>query len=172
MVNLSTVIVGLSGIVYAVMKYMMTSADPYAVVNHPLQPWVLDLHVLAAPMMIFAIGLIAQDHILAQFRKKQNGPGRLSGLLAMWCLLPMVSTGYLIQVVTGEKFRLVFVVIHLTTGGLYLILFTAHLIISRRAAARRKEAAALAAAEGLTTGAWMRKQTAHRSRPAPAVRST
>ena len=156
MLSLSTVIVGLSGVVHFVMKYLMTPADPYAVVNHPLQPWVLDIHVLAAPLMIFAVGLIAQDHIIAQLRKRQKGPGRLSGLLAMYCLLPMLSTGYLIQVVTSENLRLVFVVIHLSTGGLYLILFAAHLTISRRAAARRKEAAALAAAEGLSTGAWLR----------------
>jgi len=156
LLNSSTVVVGVSGIVYGVMKYLMTPVDPYAVVNHPLQPWMLDLHVLAAPAMVFAIGLIAQDHILAQLRKRQYGPGRSTGMIALWCLFPMLSTGYLIQVVTEEKLRLVFVVIHLSTGGLYLILFAAHLIISRRAAARRKEAAALAAAEGLSTGALLR----------------
>ena len=172
MVNLSTAIVGLSGIVHAVMKYLMTPADPYAVVNHPLQPWVLDTHLLAAPLLVFAIGLIAQDHILAQVRKRPNGQGRASGLLAMWCLLPMVSTGYLIQVTTDENLRLGFVVIHLSTGGLYLILYAAHLIISRRAAARRREAAALAAAEGLTTNAWMRQRRGARAESAPAGRTT
>ena len=156
MLNLSTVIVGLSGIVYGIMKYLMTPVDPYAVVNHPMQPWVLDIHVLAAPLMVFAVGLIAQDHIVTQLKKRQK-TGRLSGLLALWCLFPMVATGYLIQVVTNETARPIFVGIHLSTGGLYLILFAAHLIIARRSAVRRKEAAALAAAEGQTTGAWLRQ---------------
>ena len=172
MLSLSTAIVGLSGLVHAVMKYLMTPVDPYAVVNHPLQPWVLDTHVLAAPLMIFAVGLIAQDHILAQLRMRQNGTGRLSGLLALWCLLPMLSTGYLIQVTTNESLRFGFVIIHMSTGGLYLILFAAHLIISRRAAARRKEVAALAAAEGLTTDAWMRQRRGVSAESAPAGRTT
>ena len=172
MLSLSTAIVGLSGLVCAVMKYLMTPVDPYAVVNHPLQPWVLDTHVLAAPLMIFAIGLIAQDHILAQVRKRQNGKGRLSGLLALWCLLPMLSTGYLIQVTTNESLRYAFVVIHLSTGGLYLILFAAHLIISRQAAARRREATALAAAEGLATNGWMRQRGGVLGESDPAGRTT
>ena len=65
-----------------------------------------------------------------------------------------------------------FVVIHLSTGGLYLILFAAHLIISRQAVARRKDAAALAAAEGLANDGWMRERRGARAEAAPAGRIT
>src|SRR5262249_34490426 len=65
LVNLSSILVGLSGVVYAWMKYLMTTDDPYAVVNHPLQPWVLDLHLIAAPILVFSIGLIFMDHVAA-----------------------------------------------------------------------------------------------------------
>src|SRR5262249_18836666 len=55
LVNLSSILVGLSGVAYAWMKYLMTTDDPYAVVNQPMQPWVLDLHLLAAPLLVFGV---------------------------------------------------------------------------------------------------------------------
>lgn len=159
-VNLSTLLVGLSGAVYALMKYLMTTEDPYAVVNHPLQPWMLDLHVLASPIMIFAVGLIARDHVLYQLRKTANGQARRSGALALGCLLPMISTGYLIQIFTDETARLVCVVVHLTTGGIYLAAFAIHIVISRRIAARGGEAGAQAALTGISTSAMLKGRVA------------
>ena len=136
-VNLSTLIVGLSGAVYGVMKYLMSSDDPFSVVNHPLQPWMLDTHVIAGPVLILAVGWIARDHILAKARRKNSG-ARKSGWFALVCLLPMITTGYLIQVFTHETARLAAVVVHLTTGTIYLAAFVAHIAVSRRIAARRK----------------------------------
>ena len=139
MVGLSTLLVGVSGTVYAIMKYLMSPADPYAVVSHPLQPWMLDMHVLAAPILIFTVGLIAQDHIVAKLRKPTDRQGRRTGALALCCLLPMISTGYLIQVFTNDSARFACVVVHLTTGGFYLTTFAVHLVISRRIAARQRD---------------------------------
>jgi len=137
-INLSTLLVGISGIVYGWMKYLMTTDDPYAVANHPLQPWVLDLHVLASPALVFAIGLIVQDHIATQLQKGPGRPGRATGLMAVICLLPMIATGYLIQVFVDETARRVCVGVHLVTGMIYLAAFVAHLWVSRRIAARRR----------------------------------
>ncbi|MGH9870449.1 MAG: hypothetical protein ACREAA_20125 [Candidatus Polarisedimenticolia bacterium] len=136
----STAIVALSGIVYGCMKYLMATDDPFAVVNHPLQPWMLDLHVLSAPVMLFALGLIAQQHILAQLARGAGRPGRTTGLIAISCLLPMVATGYLIQVFTHETARLICVVVHIGTGVIYTMMFLAHTVISRRLTARRSAA--------------------------------
>lgn len=158
LVNLSTIIVAVSGVVYGWMKYMMTSEDPFAVVNHPLQPWALDVHLLASPALIFGLGLIVQDHIVAQLQKGPRRPGRATGLLALACLLPMIATGYLIQVMVDETARRVCVGVHLATGLTYLAAFLAHLISSRRIAARRKAETAQAAVAGMTLNAWRRQQ--------------
>ncbi len=146
LMHLSTAIVGASGAAYAIMKYAMDSVDPYAVINHPLQPWALDVHVLAGPFLVFAVGLIARDHILAQMAKGRARLGARSGLFAVVCLAPMIATGYLIQVVTGETARAALVAAHLATGGLYAIAFAAHLTASRRLAARKRLADRSAAA--------------------------
>jgi hypothetical protein len=155
MMSLSTLLVGVSGAVYAIMKYLMSPADPYAVVSHPLQPWMLDMHVLAAPILIFTVGLIVHDHIVAQLRKPTDRQGRRSGALALCSLLPMISTGYLIQVFTNDSARFICVVVHLTTGGFYLAAFAVHLVISRRIAARQRDAGGQTALTGLSISSTM-----------------
>lgn len=164
-VNISTLIVAISGILYAIMKYLVTSQDPFAVINHPLQPWMLDLHVLGAPVMIFAVGWIASVHIADQFRKGVRRPGGFTGVFAVICILPMVSTGYLIQVFTQETARLTLIIVHLITGGLYMITFVAHLIVSRRLAARKKNGAVT---QGPGARGWKRQPWVARTRRRPA----
>jgi hypothetical protein len=86
-----------TGIVYAVMKYLMEPADEWTVVNHPWQPHVQHLHVLAAPLLVFAGGLIWRHHVLKRLRDKGSN-GRASGLALALQFAPMVLSGYLIQV--------------------------------------------------------------------------
>ncbi len=95
----STAVVALSGFVYLWMKYVLTPAQPWDAVNHPLQPLVLKLHILTAPVMVFAIGMITTRHIWAHYRENVVR-GRRSGLTAALVILPMIVTGYLIQAVT------------------------------------------------------------------------
>ena len=96
----STVVATVSGVTYFVMKRFMTPIDPWAVINHPLEPWALKLHILSAPLMLFAIGLITTQHIWRSMRS--NLPtGRNSGLVAAGTFAPLVVTGYLIQTFTS-----------------------------------------------------------------------
>jgi len=140
LVNASSMTVGLSGAVYAFMKYLMSGDDPFSAYHHPLQPWMLDLHVIAAPVLVFALGMIARDHILAQFQKGPGRRGRGTGTMAVVCLLPMIATGYLVQVFVDERARLVCIVVHLATGAVYLAAFFAHLAVARKIAALRRAA--------------------------------
>ncbi len=58
------------------MKFLMESADEWAVVNHPWQPHVQHLHVLAAPLLVFACGLLWKNHVLEKMRGDgSQGPG-------------------------------------------------------------------------------------------------
>ena len=164
-VNSSTAIVGFSGVVYGVMKYLMTSSDPFSVVNHPLQPWMLDLHVLGGPLMIFAVGLVTREHIFGQLRKRSNGRGRTSGMIALSCLLPMIATGYLIQVFTDETARFTCVVLHLSTGAVYLGVFFAHTVIGRRIAALKNGESRV----GRPVNGWSRASSPRRRQARKAI---
>jgi hypothetical protein len=121
----STLVVGVTGLVYAWMKYLMDPMDPYAAVNHPLQPLVLKVHLVAAPFLVFAVGLVFMQHIWRQFRSGLTR-GRRSGTSTVLTLVPMVLSGYLIQTVTSDAWLWWLAMIHLATGTLFVLGFAAH----------------------------------------------
>ena len=115
----SSILTGGTGLIYWWMKHMMDPVSEWAAINHPLQPWVLKTHILVSPILVFSLGLIASDHILAHL-KTSNRSGQGSGLFAVFLLAPMGFSGYLIQAVTHPDWLSVMAWTHLATGCLYL----------------------------------------------------
>ena len=66
--HVSIGITAVTGIVFAVMKYFLRSEDEFAVVNHPLQPWMLSTHVVVAPLALFVLGWTFSNHMLPKKR--------------------------------------------------------------------------------------------------------
>ncbi|MDH5588803.1 MAG: DsrE family protein [Gemmatimonadota bacterium] len=128
----SSLLTGITGLVYFWMKYAMEATDPWAVINHPLQPWVLKAHILVAPVMVFSVGLIGATHIWRHYAQRVR-VGRRSGLLAMWVLPAMVMTGYLVQAVTHEGWLVVMAWTHIGTGSAYLASLVLHHRVFRTA---------------------------------------
>ena len=127
----STAAVALTGFVYAWMKYLLQPADEWAIVNHPLQPVILKLHILVAPVLVFAIGLIASRHILAHLRTRTR-TGRRSGTSAALIVVPMILSGYLIQAITHNGFLTALGYLHLAAGTVYAAAAVAHAVAARR----------------------------------------
>lgn len=125
----------LTGVIYAWMKYLLEPVEPWAVINHPLQPWMLKAHILVAPVLVFALGLVTVDHIWKHYRSRVR-PRRRSGLSMMWLVIPMVATGYLIQAVTHAGWLQALVIAHLATGALYALGLAVHWAVSGRAPRR------------------------------------
>ena len=130
--NISVALMTLTGVVFAAMKYWMTSDDPFAVVNHPWQPHVLAAHVLLGPLAVFAFGWIFAGHVLPALANK--APNRSTGIAAIVLIVLMVASGYLMQVSTGDTTRHAFAVAHWISSGLFVVVYVAHL--SRSAAAK------------------------------------
>ena len=129
----SSLATGVTGLVYFWMKRFLVPTDPFAVVGHPLEPWLLKTHILAAPVLVFALGLIAMDHIWQNYRCLVPA-GRRSGIAATWVIAPMVATGYLIQVVTAVGWLSALGWAHLGAGVCYLVTLVAHQHVFRRRA--------------------------------------
>ena len=127
----SSLVTGVTGIVYFWMKRFLVPADPFAVIGHPLEPWLLKVHILAAPVLVFILGLITIDHIWRNYRCLVPA-GRRSGIVATWVIVPMVATGYLIQVVTTEGWLSALGWAHLGAGVWYLVSVVAHQQVFRR----------------------------------------
>lgn len=119
---------GLSGLVYWWMDQMMEPVGEWAVINHPLQPWVLKAHIVTAPLLVFAIGLIAMGHFWKQYRLGIKA-GRRSGVSTMWVFGPMVLSGYLIQAVTAPAWLSALGWLHLATGLVYLTGLAIHQVV-------------------------------------------
>ena len=140
----SSILVVVTGVVYGWMKYLLEPSDPWAVVNHPWQPFFLKAHILTAPILVFAFGLIAVEHVWKHFRCRVP-MGRRSGIAAALAFVPMVVTGYLIQAVTHQGWLEALVWAHLLTGLLYAVGLVAHQKVFRgRSRERRRRVDAVA----------------------------
>jgi hypothetical protein len=125
-----------TGLVYAWMRYAVTPTDEWAVVNHPLQPLLQHLHVLAAPLLVFAIGLIWSVHVVA---KPRNGHrNRAAGIGLMALFLPMVASGYLLQVAVDESWRERWMWVHVTASLAWIATFVIHQIRARFSRSRNQ----------------------------------
>jgi hypothetical protein len=127
--HLSTAVVTASGVIYLWMKYFMMTGDPFAIVNHPWQPAMLSLHVLAAPVLTFVVGLIVSSHV----RKKLSGGGRSnrrSGLMAVITFPTMVVSGYALQAFTHPTLMKVALALHLVSSAIFALGYVVHQIVS------------------------------------------
>ena len=130
---ISTAAVAATGVGLGVLKYFVASDDPYAVVHHPLQPYLLKLHVLSAPLLVFALGVVYTRHVVRQWRAGR-GRGRPSGIGIVATLLPMVLSGYLIQTVSSESWLFRVSMVHVAASLAYLAVLLVHQVAAWRGA--------------------------------------
>lgn len=120
-----------SGVGYAVFRYALEPSDPFSVVAHPLEPWLLRAHVLVSPLLVFALGMVSLKHVWKHFRGGV-GTGRRTGTMTMLATVPMIASGYLIQVITHVGWLRALVIGHLVTGTFFLLGIAAHQWALRR----------------------------------------
>lgn len=128
--QISIVLLTATGALFAWMKYFMKSDDPFAVVNHPMQPWLLAAHVVLAPLGVFAIGWIFGPHILAGVNNR-FAPKRKSGIWTLLFIAPMVLSGYLLQVSTGDAMRKAMAAAHWISSAFFVAAYVVHLLLGR-----------------------------------------
>lgn len=131
----SSAAVSVTGTVYAIMKHLLQPADPFAIVNHPLQPLVLKLHILSAPVMVFAVGVILMRHIWPHFRNAFSR-GRRSGITTAAFTIPMVVTGYALEAISSTPWLRIVGWAHLALGLIYAAACLAHFVATRRGAVK------------------------------------
>lgn len=137
LLHLTTLVLTITGLVYVYMHYFMKPTDVFSVVGHPWEPAVLKTHILVAPALILVVGLIAHSHIL--FKLSVNTQvGKRSGLFLIPLFLIMVSSGYVLQIVTeGRKMLMI---VHLISGILWFLSYVSHQVsayVIKRAMAER-----------------------------------
>jgi hypothetical protein len=138
--NALSLAVAATGFAYLWMKYVLQNDDPFAVVNHPWQTGMLDLHVVASPAFILIFGIVFNSHVMKKLRATRL-PNRRSGFAALGTFAAMVVSGYLLQVSSNEGWLQALVVLHIASGAIFSIVYATHLVISARLAGARPDPA-------------------------------
>jgi hypothetical protein len=134
--------VAATGFVYLWMKYGMHTDDPFAVVNHPWQMGILDLHLVASPAFVLMFGIVFNSHVMKKLRATRL-PNRRSGYVSLGTFAAMVISGYLLQVSWSEAWLQALVVFHVAAGAIFTVAYAAHLVISATLARRQQTGAAI-----------------------------
>jgi len=129
-VHLANLLVGGSGLIYAWLRYLAAPADPLALV-HPWQPAAQHAHLLTAPLLVFAVGLLWRGHVWLGFRLGTPARRR-SGTALLALAAPMIASGYLLQVAVEPDWRRGWLAIHLVASGLWIAGTIAHQLGPRR----------------------------------------
>jgi uncharacterized MnhB-related membrane protein len=125
--HLSVVLTAVTGALFAVMKYFMKSADEFAVINHPLQPWMLAAHVVVSPLLLFLLGWTFSNHMLPKLRFGDDR-NRRTGLTTMYLIAPMTLSAYLLQIATNDTLRQVMAAAHWVTSAVFVAGYAVHLV--------------------------------------------
>ncbi|MGH7540740.1 MAG: hypothetical protein ACRELC_07060 [Gemmatimonadota bacterium] len=120
-----------TGVGYFMFRYLVRTDDPFAVVNHPLEPAFLKAHLLVSPLLLYAVGLITVRHVWRHFRSGARR-ARLSGSFTALAVVPMVATGYLLPVLTGAGWLRAMAIAHVAFGALYVAGLIVHQWVLRR----------------------------------------
>jgi hypothetical protein len=131
-VHLSVALAGLTGVWYGWMRYLLEPQDEWSIVNHPFEPQLKSLHILLVPLLVFACGLLWRGHIWARIRSGFQAR-RQTGLLLALLLLPMVVSGYALQVAVEEYWRQAWVWTHGISSCLWVLLYLVHQLRPRSA---------------------------------------
>lgn len=123
-VHLANLAVSGTGVVYAWMRYLAEPADEWAVVNHPWQPHLQHLHVLFAPLLVFAMGLIWSAHVVGKMKNGTTNRSAGIGLTALF--LPMAASGYLLQVSVDPGWRRIWISVHVVSSLAWVAVFLVH----------------------------------------------
>jgi hypothetical protein len=134
--NVLALVVAATGFVYFWMKYALESTDPFAVVNHPLQAVMLNLHVVASPAFVLMFGVVLNSHVMKKLRATKM-PNRRSGYTSLVTFAAMVLSGYLLQIAVEPVWLQLLVAVHVVTGTVFAVVYGTHLLISVKLARRQ-----------------------------------
>ena len=136
--HLGAWLTGLSGLGYGWLRYFRQVPGEFGPEPHPLQGLLQHAHVLAAPLLLFALCMMVRGHFAVKLRVPSR-EGRRTGWGLALLILPMVVAGYGVQVVTEPAWRTGLAWVHGVASLAFLAAYAGHgvrfWLRSRRASA-------------------------------------
>lgn len=116
---------GGSGLFYGAVHYFGARRGEFGPEPHPLQGPLQHVHVLLAPLLVFAIGMATRGHASGMLSHRVQ-LGRRSGLLLLALSAPMVLSGYGIQVAMAASLRTALAWAHGVTSLVFFAAYVLH----------------------------------------------
>ncbi len=129
--HLAALLTAATGLSYGWLRYFGQVQGDFGPEPHRLQSLMQHLHVLAAPLLLFALGMIVRGHLWPKLRGGRP-EGRRTGLFLGLVLAPMVLSAYGLQVATEPAWRNGLAWVHGVTSLLFLLAYLAHLLLTWR----------------------------------------
>ena len=104
-----------------------SDAEVFAVAS-PQQPWLTALHIIAGPVLVFAVGFIWHQHVRPRLAYR-GAQRRLSGIWLLVVFAPLVLGGYALQVAEDETVRAALSWTHAAAGALFAVCYAVHLVV-------------------------------------------
>jgi hypothetical protein len=114
-----------TGLMDGLLRWFGERAGEFGPEPHPWLGPTQHLHVLVAPLLVFALGVMVRGHLWS--RLQAGAEGRRTGLGAAWLMAPMVFSGVGIQVVTSPAWRSGLGWTHGIASCVFLLAYFAHL---------------------------------------------
>jgi len=130
LLHVASVVVGATGVALFFLKDVIVVEGEFGPESHFLEDDVQAAHILTAPALVFACALVWQDHVWSKFKGGQR-PRRRTGILLGSLLVPMILSGYLLQVSYEEPWREIWHLAHLLTSFFWLLGYGVHQLSSR-----------------------------------------
>lgn len=109
---------GGTGLAYGLARWFGERMGEFGPEPHPWQGTLQHVHVLGVPLLVFALGWMVKGHGMPGLKARRR---RLSGLGLLALAIPMVLSGYAIQVATSPALQLAFRWIHGLSAGLFCL---------------------------------------------------
>jgi thiamine biosynthesis lipoprotein len=123
-------VVGITGVGLIWTRYFLASDDPFSIINHPMEPYLRNIHIFVAPLLLIAFGYYLRDHF---FPRIYNGKysGKKSGLSIVLLISVQVVSGYWMQTTIDMDFRNILMIIHISAGLGFLFIMSIHFYTAR-----------------------------------------
>ncbi len=131
-VHVSALAIGATGALWAWMAYIWDPGaeplDPEQLLGwsdrHPAVPLVRTLHLVVAPVAVFAVGLIWTSHVAPRLRRHRAR--RATGLALALLFAPMVVSGVLLQTAASSEARDLWAWVHGLSAGVWAGAYLGH----------------------------------------------
>lgn len=120
----------LSGTLWLLFHYFLTSPGPFGFAPHPLEKWWLRLHGAFAFAILVAAGSVLPVHARTAWQRNRN---RRTGLVLQICLAWLAATGYALYYFGGESTETWLPPLHWLPGLALPVVLALHVRLGRRA---------------------------------------